>query len=138
MRALAAGLALWAGAAQATLPPCAYDELVREATLVVQMHIDRVDGPDALGDCTVAGEVVRLLRDNGSVAVGQRARFTVACTNPQGFIGPQLYTPPEALRSHAFVEYHGVDGGGISGYGAGLVLLDAPTDAIAWTSECGG
>ncbi|QQA44420.1 hypothetical protein [Pelagovum pacificum] len=138
MRGLGLGtlIALLAGTAQAALPPCVYDDLVREAPLVFHMSVDRVDGPDATGLCFVRGHIATVFR--GEADAAQPATVRVACANPDNLVGPTIFWDRDALAATPFLEVHGAPGKGVAGHGAGLVLLDTPTGRIEWQPECGG
>lgn len=139
MRALAVTAALWAGAAQATLPPCSYDAMVRDASLVIQVRVEEVSMRPGGLSCTVRGPVLTVLRDDGRIAVGQRAAFELPCLGEGStpYPGPDIYREATTIAATPVIEYHGLSGGGVAGHGAGAVLLDAPTETIAWQPECG-
>ena len=121
--------------ATAALPPCVYDELVAAAPDVVQLHrlSLREDGPDDM--CQMEGTVVRAFR--GQFETGQRLRFSVPCDiDRPPEVGPTVYHATDALDAAAVVEVHFNAEGEVAGHGEGLIVLEAPSDAIAWRPYC--
>ncbi len=121
---------LMAGPVTASEPPCIYDELVDQAVDVVQLTdlSLREDGADDI--CRVEGNVVTVFQ--GRFQPGQRLRFSVPCAIDQPPVGLTVYHATDALDIAEVIEVHFGADGEVAGYGAGLTVLDAPTNAIAW------
>ena len=134
IRRLVAICVIWGSAAQAMLPPCVYDEMIAGATDVVQIVEPAVTGPDAQGICDLRGVIARSFR--GALVVGDKLALSLACANVDGLVGAQIYRDPEAMQNAAAIELH-LTGGGVAGYGAGLFVLPALTEALHWQTECG-
>jgi hypothetical protein len=120
---------------RAALPPCVYDALVAAAPDVVQLHrlTLREDGPDDM--CQMEGTVVRAFR--GQFEIGQHLRFSVPCDiDRPPEVGPTVYHATDALDAAEVVEVHFNAEGEIAGHGEGLIVLDAPSDAVAWRPFC--
>lgn len=134
-RLLALPLLALALPAQAELPPCVTDDLMREAPLVVQIADHRVES-FANNICRISGTIAQVHR--GNVAVGRSLTATFDCiTDPsQVAIGGTVYSAPEALSRAGAVEVHIGADGYIAAGGAGLITLDAPTQSIAWEPYC--
>lgn len=120
-----------------------YDEMVAEAVAVVQVAaLSIVPPPDGgQGDCTLTGKIVRNFK--GKYPVGTVIRATVPCDAPQTsgaerppMVGATMWRSLDALEGAAVIELHLATEGGPAGYGAGVVLLDAPTETPAWRSVC--
>ncbi|NCO86885.1 MAG: hypothetical protein GW886_09700 [Rhodobacterales bacterium] len=131
---VAALLAVIAGPAAAMLQCHHYDEMVAEATMVMQIAPTDVTGPDPAGNCTVTGTIVRSFK--GPHPAGTLVGTMVPCDNPQMLIGATIWQDAAALRRARIVELHIAPTGGPAGYGAGVLLLDAETDAPTLTSFC--
>ena len=125
----------FAAPANATLPPCVYDDLMREATMVVQItdHSVRTLNNNV---CEVQGTIIAVHR--GSVDVGRTltARFNCETGDTQPVIGGAIYSRPEGIAASAAVELHLTADGYIAAEGAGLIGLRAPTQSIAWEPYC--
>ncbi len=138
--ALALALGLSAAPAGAALPPCAIDELIRRADAVVQITVVRVVAPvvaeGAQGPywCGVTGDVARSFR--GGLATGARIDVHVPCGRATPMPGPTEVTPEEKLRKAPVLELHLRRDGGLAAHGAGVAVLDAPTDAMVWEPNC--
>jgi len=111
--------------------------------MVMQIAVRAVD-PAADGEtrCRVEGEILRAFK--GPHPVGTLIQTMVPCragwTDAQGapvlMVGPEVYHDREALLAAPVIELHIAPTGGPAGYGAGVVLLDAPTEAPAYRSFC--
>ena len=89
-----------------------------------------------LGQCAMTGRVVRSFR--GDLALGTTVQTSFACADDavEPSVNGYEWDPAMVAGARA-VELHSLGGGtGPSGYGAGLVLLDAPTDTIARDGFC--
>lgn len=146
MKAFLAGLIVLgaAGPAAAALECRYYDEMVLDAVMVMQVAVASVVPPagGGQGDCVLTGEIVRNFK--GPHPVGTRIQTTVFCeapvadgVEPDVMVGATIWWRYAALAEAAVVELHIGPGGGPAGYGAGVVLLEAPTEAPAWVSACG-
>lgn len=133
LAALPALLGLGLAPAAAAINPCYLDQMVQEAPRVMQIAKQTVEGPDADGHCVLTGTVVRSFR--GDIAVGTSVRTTFACSNPRLEVGGTTYHDRDAVAAAGAVELHTAPEGGPAGYGWGLLLLDAPTDAPAFVFE---
>ena len=120
-----------------------YDEMVAEAVMVVQVAPSSIVPPPqgGQGDCTLTGKIVRKFK--GKYPVGTVIRTSVPCEAPQTsgpqrppMVGATMWRSLEALEGAAVIELHLAAEGGPAGYGAGVVLLDAPTETPAWRSVC--
>jgi hypothetical protein len=131
-----AGLVLLAGPSHAMIQCIYYDEMVAEATLVVQIEGAKISDPDAGGNCVVSGPVVQIF--SGAMALGDWIETAVPCHFDEPIAGPTIWTSPEALKAARVIELHLNDGQGMTGYGAGIALLDAVTPEPAWKPMCGG
>jgi hypothetical protein len=140
---LAAGLLVWAGTAQAALRCDDLDALVAQAVMIQQVVPSEVIPPEGGGQglCTLRAEVVRSFM--GPHPVGTLIRTSIPCLAP---LAPGSFQEPspggatlwdfEALRDAPVIELHIAPEGGPAGYGAGVVILDAPTDAPERRSAC--
>ena len=135
MRGLALIAALAAGPVSAALSPCVYDDLVAEAQTVVQIDDISLGSAPLSRRCKVSGTVRAVIR--GEAALGERITVRVPCRNPDGMVGPDIYTAPEALRAASAAELHLSEAGTITGYGDGFVLIDAITGTEARVPYCG-
>lgn len=146
MKAACAGMILLAaaGPAVAALPCNAYDEMVGQAVMVMQVDVESVVPPagGGQGGCVLTGEIVRNFK--GPHPVGTRIQTMVFCEapvtdggEPEVMVGATIWWNFAALAQADVVELHIAAEGGPAGYGAGVVLLEVPTDAPAWTSFCG-
>lgn len=131
MRALV--LVLLASPATAAIMPCYLDEMVADAVTVIQVVDQTVTGPDAEGTCGIEGNAARVLRGTVREVAPFRAAF--ACENPRQLVGGTIYHDRRAVARAGAVELHLDADGLLAGYGWGLVLLDAPTDAPAFRFE---
>ena len=129
------GLVLTAAPAQAMLECVYYDESVAEAVDVVQLDGAKIGSPDENGNCSISGHISRVFA--GGLQVDGWLDSAAPCDNSQGIAGPVIYSNAEALAQAKVIELHLDAGGGIAGYGAGIVLLDGPTEAPAFKPMCG-
>lgn len=125
-------LGLIAGPSQAMIECIHYDEMVAAAPVVVQIEGAKIGPADANGNCAVSGQIDRAFR---GAEVGGWIETLVACDNPQGIVGPVLWTAFAQLKAARVIELHLQDGQ-VAGYGAGIMLLRALTDAPAWEPAC--
>lgn len=123
-----------ATSAQAMLPPCSYDALMREAVHVVQGEITFAGGPDVAGTCPLTVRVMTTLR--GPIVPDTVITAAVPCTNPEGMVGGTVYTDPAALMRATAVELHLTDTLDIAAYGVGIILIPKVTGQSAWISDC--
>jgi len=135
MRRLALLAALVASPVSAALSPCVYDDLVAEAQTVVQIDDISLGLAPLSRSCPVSGTVRAVIR--GEATVGERITVRVPCRNPDGMVGPDVYTSPRALRAATAAELHLTSAGTITGYGDGFVLIDAVTGTEARVPYCG-
>ena len=145
LRALLALAVLMPPPAQAALPCDVYDEQVAAAAMILQIGAIEVERPP-LGDlrCTLRGTVLQSFR--GPIAPGTRIETRLACAGyPEAADeeipvepGSTVYWDFDALRGAAVIELHIAAEGGPAGSGAGVVLLDAVTDAPAFRGSCTG
>ena len=131
---LGACLALAAGPAAAVLECQYYDEFVAAAVMVIQITDTTVTGPDAGSNCTLTGTVARVF--TGDMAIGTRVQTPVPCDNIQGTVGGTIWTESTRLAAAPVVEVHIGAEGGPAGDGAGVVLLEALSDAPSYQSFC--
>jgi hypothetical protein len=139
---LVAGVA--AAPAQAALQCNYYDDMVAEAVMVMQIVPTEVVPPEGggQGNCEVSGEIVRSFL--GPHPVGTVIRTTIRCESPLPpdvtapvEVGGTVWWDFEALRDAAVIELHIAPEGGPAGYGSGVAILPAPTEAPARVSACG-
>lgn len=139
---LVAGVA--AAPAQAALQCDVYDDLVAGAVMIMQIVPTEVLPPDGggQGKCSVGGEIVRSFL--GPHPVGTAIRTAIPCLAPlepgssnEVQVGGELWWDFEALRDAAVIELHIAPEGGPAGYGSGVAILTAPTEAPARVSACG-
>lgn len=132
-----------AGPVQAALPCDVTEQMVVEAAMVMQISVRAVDEPlPESTTCRVEGEIVRSFR--GPLTVGTVIETQVPCrggwTNADGepvvMVGADIYTDRDAMLDAPVIELHIADTGGPAGYGEGVVLLEAATDAPVWQPEC--
>lgn len=128
------GLLLAAAPAHAMIECIYYDQMVAEAVDVVQLDDAKVGVPDVNGNCSISGPVSRVFA--GGLQADVWLDSAAPCDNAQGIAGPMIWTNAEALAQAKVIELHLAAGGGIAGYGAGIVLLDAPTETPAWKPIC--
>lgn len=100
-RTMAMALGLIPGLAQAALPPCAYEDMIAEAELVIQVQVAQVLPPDDNGTCMVDGTIVRAFR--GPLETGGPVRVRVPCDNPDGMVGARCVL---VARQFAFHPVH--------------------------------
>lgn len=128
-------MALAAGPAQAMLPPCEYDNLVRMADTVVQITGITVEHGAVATDCVVTGAVVKVLR--GTLNAGDVVTVTVAC-EWDGMVGGTIYQDRATLEAAQMIELH-LSGGTVAGDGAGLDVMDPSNKGrITHQWNCGG
>lgn len=137
-------LALGAAGPAAAMMQCQhYDEMVAEAATVVQVTpISVVPPPEGgQGDCQLSGKIVRNFK--GLFPVGAVIETTVPCDAPHTsgvarppMVGATIWRSLAALEGAAVIELHLAGDGGVAGYGAGVVLLEVPTEAPAWRPIC--
>ena len=129
--------------AQAALRCDDIDYFVAQAVMIQQVVPSEVIPPEGGGQglCTLRGEIVRSFM--GPHPVGTLIRTTIPCQAPlepgeieEVIPGGDTIWDFEALRDAPVIELHIAPEGGNAGYGAGVVLLDAPTDAPARRSAC--
>jgi hypothetical protein len=90
----------------------------------------------------VTGEIVQSFL--GPHPVGTVIQTEIPCTaplddpnaEPAVEVGPTFWWDFEALQGAAVIELHIAPEGGPAGYGAGVMILDAPTDEPMWTPYC--
>jgi hypothetical protein len=130
--------------AQAALQCNYYDDFVAAAVMVMQIDDVTVSPPATPGaDCTVSGTIVRSFL--GPHPVGTRVQTPVPCIGvPAALggdgeieVGPAIYKDYAALVAAPVIELHIAPESGPAGHGAGVVLLEAPTDSPQYTSMCG-
>lgn len=138
-------LAALASPVQAALPCDVTEQMVLEAVMVMQIAVRAVDEPlPERTTCRVEGEIVRSFKGPHPVgtvietAVPCRGGWTDADGAPVVMVGPEIFTSREALLAAPVIELHIGATGGPAGYGEGVVLLDAATDAPVWRPECLG
>jgi hypothetical protein len=145
MKAVLAGAMMLgaAGPAMAALQCQYYDQMVAEAVMVMQIAVQSVEPPEGGGQgrCSVTGEIVRSFK--GPHPVGTVVQTAIPCEAPlpDGAeaaieIGPTIWWKFDALAAARVIELHIAPGGGPAGYGAGVRLLAAPTDAPVWEPLC--
>lgn len=134
--ATSCALILLASPALAMLPPCAYDDLVREADTVVQIAGIRVSAPVAYPtDCMIEGTVAHVLA--GSVAPGTPLTVRVAC-EWDGAVGGTIYHDRAALQAAELIELH-LTRGEVAGFGAGLdIVPPKAAGRMVHVFECAG
>lgn len=123
-----------ASSAQAMIQCIYYDQMVAEADLVVQIQDAKIGEADAAGNCAIAGPTAQVFV--GTLAVGDWVETGVPCDNAQGLVGPTIWTDVTGLKAAKVIELH-LSGGSVAGYGAGIALLDSPTETPAWKPLCG-
>ena len=140
---LTLSLAMLANGAQAALQCDAYDDLVAQAAMVMQIAVTEVVAPtNDQQVCTLRGQIVRSF--SGPHPVGTPIETLIGCdgypipqaSEPVIEVGPTIYWDFDALRAAAVIELHIAAAGGPAGHGAGVWLLDAPTDAPQWQPYC--
>ncbi len=133
---LTAALVLQAGTAQAVVDPCYADAVIARAASVIQITGQTVEGPDASDRCTVTGTVAKVFRGR-QFRVGDVVATSVPCAgDPEVLCGSGWYDP-ESLRGAGAIEVHVErEGDGDTGVD-GVLLLDAVTDRMEWSSACG-
>lgn len=110
-------------------------EAVADAVTVIQIadHVVEWDG----FRCRVTGTVVRSFR--GSLEPGSPVQTSFRCGEASTV---EIVRDPETVARAAVIEIHAQAAGGPAAGGAGLLLLDAPTDApafrIDFPQECDG
>ena len=127
-------LILTALPAQAMLPPCAYDDMIRAAEGVVQ--IDRIavtKAEDLPETCWISGTVAAVIA--GPMAVGDSLRVSMSCDPAEAIPGADFYADSAALAQVPVLEIH-YAGDAVAAYGAGLVALDAVTGTTAYRFSC--
>jgi hypothetical protein len=143
-RALAVWLALGVAQPGAAMMACEhYDAMVAEAVTVIQIVPALVTPPPegGQGNCTVTGEIVRIFKGFATPKTVVSTILPCEAPLPEGIerpilVGPTMWVPLSGLGGAGAVELHLDEGGFPTGYGAGVVLLDAPTDAPAWRPVC--
>ena len=133
--AVIGAVVLVAGPAQALIECIYYDQMVAAAVSVVQMESPKVGAADAQGNCALSGHIARVF--GGTLQVDTWLETAVPCENSQDIAGPAIYTGSEALMGSKVIELHLDQAGQITGYGAGVVLLDALTESPMWKPLCG-
>lgn len=137
-------LAMLADGAQAALQCDAYDDLVAQAVMVMQIAVTEVVAPtNDQQVCILRGQIVRSF--SGPHPVGTQIETALGCDGypiPEGVepvveVGPRMFWDFDTLRAAAVIELHIAAQGGPAGFGAGVWLLDAPTDAPQWQPSCG-
>ena len=128
------GLVLAATPAHAVLECIYYEEMVAEATDVVQLDGAKVSGPDAGGYCAISGHISRVFV--GGLQVDGWLDSAAPCDFTQGPAGPTIWSDADALAQAKVIELHLAAGGEIAGYGAGILLLDALSDSPMWKPFC--
>ena len=121
--------------AQAELPPCVTDDLMREASIVVQITDQSVSRyPNNL--CSLSGTIAVVHR--GAVTPGQNLTAIIDClTDPDAVaIGAITYNDPDAIARAGAVELHIGTDGFVAADSAGVLTLSAPTQTIAWEPFC--
>ena len=121
--------------ANAELPPCVTDDLMREAGVVVQISDHRVE-TFANNICRISGTVVQTHRGNVDVGRSLTATFNCVTDPSQVTIGGTRYNDLAALEQARAVEVHIGRDGHVAANGHGLIGLDAPTQTIAWEPFC--
>ena len=90
------------------MPPEVYREARDTAMFHLQVRIIRVQEPEHTpGECSVAGEVIRIFRDKpGALQRGTRLDFTVSCTKPGNpvVIGGTIWTDSKRLLKAKYLE----------------------------------
>jgi hypothetical protein len=135
-RLLPAALILHAGTASAVVDPCYADAVIARAAAVIQIVDFTVEGPAADDRCTITGTVARVFRgrafDEGDVV----ATSVLCAGDPMALCGSGWYDP-ESIRSAGAIEVH-VEREGDADTGVdGVLLLDAVTERMEWSSACG-
>jgi hypothetical protein len=101
-------LGLGVSAAEAVMPPYVYQQAREQATYHVQLAVTRVTPPAKTpGECSVAGEVVRIFRDkSGELRPGTPLAFTVSCKRrgDATVVGGTLWTDRDALLRAKYLE----------------------------------
>lgn len=122
--------------AQAELPPCVTDDLMRQAPVVVQ-----ITGPEVetftTNICRISGTIARVHRGNVELGRTLTATFDCLMDPSQAVIGGTVYGDPDTLARAAAVEVHIGPDGHIAANGTGLVALRSLTQSIAWEPYCG-
>ncbi len=133
---LAAALIVHAGTAQAVVDPCYADAVIARAASVIQITDQLVEGPGPDDACVVSGTVARVFRGR-DFSVGDVVATVVPCAgDPEVLCGSGWYDP-ESLRTAGAIEIH-VEREGDPNTGVdGVLLLDAVTDRMEWSSACG-
>jgi hypothetical protein len=130
--------------AQAALQCDAYDELVAQSVMIMQIgDITLTRPPFEEIRCTLQGTV--LVNFLGPHEPGTRIQTEVTCDGyalqdneiPNIEIGPAIYWDYDRMAASPVIELHIAPGGGPSGAGAGIVLLDAVTETPQYSSFCG-
>ncbi|ABD53033.1 hypothetical protein [Jannaschia sp. CCS1] len=121
--------------AQAELPPCVSDDLMRQASLVVQITDPSVE-TFANNICRISGTIVQVHRGAANVGQSLTATFDCLIDPSQAVIGGTVYSDPDALARAGAVEVHIGSDGYVAANGAGLIALNAPTQRIAWEPYC--
>ncbi len=142
--ALAAASTVAAFPVQAALECSAYDDLVAQAVMIMQIAPSNIVPPEGGGEgnCTVTGAIVRSFL--GPHPVGTVVQTAIPCkapiTNPDlanpVTVGPTRWWDYAELQAAAVIELHIAPTGGPAGHGAGVVLLEEPSEAPMWQSLC--
>jgi hypothetical protein len=121
--------------AQATLSPCATDDLMAEAVMVVQV-VDQEVRPLGNNICRFSGTIVATHRGLAEVGRNLTADFNCPLDASQIAIGASWYYNPDDIRAAGALEVHINAEGFIAAFGAGLIALNAPTQSMAWEPFC--
>ncbi len=133
---MAAALVVQAGTAQAVVDPCYADAVIARAAAVIQITGQTVEGPGPDDRCTVTGTVARSFRGR-QFHEGDLVATSVPCAGDPDVLCGSGWYDPESLKSAGAIEIHVErEGDGDTGVD-GVLLLDAVTDRMEWSSACG-
>lgn len=118
--------------ARAALPRKVYDDARKTAALHLQVKVINVARPkEALGQCTVEGEVATIFRDElAKTRKNSPIGFSISCKSGGGFPPPggAIWTDAEALAKAKYLEvYLNREGDGYKVAYWQSKIIDAPT-----------
>lgn len=135
-RWLAAAFMIHAGTAGAVVDPCYADAVIARAASVIQIVNITVTGPNATNSCAIAGEVAKVFRGR-QFHVGDTVETSVACVGDVEVMCGSIWYDPESIAAAGAIEVHVEREGDQSAGAESILLLDAVTDRMVWTSACG-
>lgn len=115
---------------------CATEDWVRRTTDIVQIAVEKVVVPPQIfasmdtTDCPVTGTIRRVFQ--GSLKIDRQIEVGVTC---HAMVGRAEIVMPQVLEAAKVIELP-LDKDGQVTDGAGVVILDAPTDNRVWPAQC--